>query len=142
MVKYERINTAIPVDNDWNLEDINKKAEEMGLDRNEFIIKAVDLLMNFDNEFLKYIEKYSKGLKIPRYLVIQNMIMKQIADKEAKKEVYGPTGEVLKEFTQVEDDKGARTLTGQELKKLLNDEYIKKYKAELAEDKAKREYKL
>lgn len=142
MSKYEKLNTAIPVDNNWKLEDIDKKAKGLGMDRNQLVLKAVDMMMNFDDQFLTYIEKYSKGLKLPEWLVIQNLIMARIADKEALKEVFGPTGEVLKEFTQVEDDKGARTLTGQELKKLLKDEYIKKYKAELEEAQAKREYKL
>lgn len=131
MSKYERLSSSIPVDNDWKLKDIEKKAEELKLDKNDFIIKAVDMLMNFDNEFIKYIEKYSKGLKIPEYLVIQNMIIKQMADKEAKKEVYGELQELLEEFMVIHDEKGPRTATGQELKKILKDKAVREYKKEL-----------
>lgn len=140
MSKYERINVAIPVNNKWNLSDLEKRAEELGLDRNEFVLKAVDMMMNFDNDFLNYIKHYADGLKIPEYLVIQNMIIKIMADKEAKTEVYGAHSEILDEFINVVDNKGARTLTGNELKKILKDRDLREYKKELKEIEERKDF--
>lgn len=133
MSKYERVNTAIPVNNEWDLEDIDKRAKELGMSRNELILKAIDTFMNFDNDFLEYIKIQANGLHTPEYLVIQNFIITKIADQEARFEVYGETQEMVEGFIFVRDDKGTRVLTGNELKKILKDSKVRKYKNELKE---------
>ncbi len=137
-MKYEKLQANIPVGADFTIEDIDQKAKGLGIERTDLIIKAVDMFINFDNEFLEYIKHYADGLKIPEYLVIQNFIIGMMADKEAKDEVFGPVGEILEEFIQVLDDKGPRTLTGAELKKQLKMLRVRKYKKELEEIEQRR----
>ena len=127
MSKYERINVAIPVNNKWNLSDLEKRAEELGFDRNEFVLKAVNMMMNFDNDFLNYIKYYAEGLKIPEYLVIQNMVITRMADEEAQKEVHGKLTGFVEGFMSTIDDKGPRQITGLELKNILKDSKVREY---------------
>jgi len=134
MTKYERIVTAIPVASKWDLSDIEVRAAELGIDKNEFVIKAVDLLMNFDNDFLNYIKYFAEGMKLPEYLVIQNMIFFRKLDEEAQNEVFGSSTKMVEGFMSVTDEKGTRALTGKELEKHLKPMKIKQYKAQLEEN--------
>ena len=127
MADYRRISFVLPTDSKWDAEALATKAKNLGMTRNELIVKAVDMFYNYDDEFLKYIKHYSDGLNIPEYLIIQNMIIKQIAKSQAKKKVWGAENRRLEEFIMVEDSKGSRMLTGQELLRALKDMYILNY---------------
>ena len=48
MSKYTRINVAIPVNNKWSLEDIDNRADQLGMSRADFVLKAIDFLVNID----------------------------------------------------------------------------------------------
>lgn len=129
----EIIRATVPANNKWHTEDIEKKAADLGIDKGEFILKAVDMLLNFDETFYKKIQWYAEGLKIPEYMVIQNFIIDMIENNKAISEVWGSNHRVLP-FFMVEDDKGARTLTGDELRKERSEYYKReemKKKAEL-----------
>lgn len=129
--KIQKLQANIPVDNKWSLEDVDKRAEELGLNRTQLILKAVDMMMNFDNDFIEYIKFYAEGLQIPEYLVIQNQVLKVQADREARAEVYGRHNQMLSEFRFVTDEKGTpRTITGAELKEQLKTERVGYYKRE------------
>lgn len=138
MSDKRRFSIVLPHDSDWTPEDINNKADNMGLSRNEFIVKAIDIFMNFDKEFLDYIKYYAEGLQIPEYLVIQNMVIVRMADEEAQKEVYGDLGGMVEGFLSTIDKKGPRQITGKELKDILKDKYTREYKNQLEEVEAKR----
>lgn len=137
MSKYEKLQANIPGGSKWDLNAVDGRAKELGLDRSELIIKAVDLMMNFDNDFLEYIKYYAEGLKIPEYLVIQNMVITRMADEEAQKEVHGKLTGFVEGFMSTIDDKGPRQITGKELKNILKDLKVREYKKELAEIQAR-----
>lgn len=126
--KKEMIQARIPEGNEWGASELEAKAEELGLNKSELIIKAVDFFMNFDNAILNYIKDYSENLNIPEYLVVQNLIIKLIADDEAKAEVYGNRTELLSEFRFIMENGVPRTVTGLELKEALKKEKIFEYK--------------
>ena len=123
----EIIRATVPANNNWHTEDLEAKATAMGMSKSDLILKAVDMMVNFDDEFLKYIKHYSDGLNIPEYLIIQNLVIKQIAKSQAKKKVWGAENRRLEEFIMVEDSKGSRMLTDQELLRALKDMYILNY---------------
>lgn len=127
--KIEKLQANIPADNDWNMADIDKKAAEMGLNRTDFILQAVDLLVNFDKDFLDHIKRYAKDLNIADYLVIQNQIIRLQADREAEYEVMGKTSQkLLTEFAYTTDESGnIKTMTGTELFEMLKEERRRYY---------------
>lgn len=138
MSNYEKLQANIPANSKWNLEAADKRAKDLGLDRSELIIRGMELVMNFDKEFLDYIKYYAEGLQIPEYLVIQNMVIVRMADEEAQKEVYGDLGGMVEGFMSTIDKKGPRQITGKELKDILKDKYTREYKNQLKEVEAKR----
>jgi len=128
MAEYKRITLVLPASSKWDAEDLAAKAEKIGMTRNELIIKAIDMLYNFDDDFLKYIKHYSDGLKIPEYMVIQNMIILRMGEEAAQREVHGSLRKSLDEFIHVIDDKGPRTLTGKELYTVVKNSKVEELK--------------
>jgi hypothetical protein len=126
----EKIQATIPQDNKWHLEDIEVKAKSLGIEKGDFILKAVDMLMNFDNGFYQRIRQYSTGLKVPEYVVIQNMIINQIAKKSAETKVWGEHQRLLKEFAFAGEGENMRIITGEELFNMLEGSYIHEEKKE------------
>lgn len=120
----ELISVRIPNGNKWNLKDIEEKSQKYGMEKSEFILAAIDMLMNFDEVFFKKIQSYAKGLNIPEYIVLQNMVINQFAKEAAEEAAYGPLRKVLHEFVHVTDEKGPRTLTGEELFNVLKDLHL------------------
>lgn len=119
----EKLNFNIPADSKWTTADVEKRADDLGLqNKSDLMIKAVEMMVNFDLEFYKQIQRMADGLKIPEYLVMQNMII----NAQAKNEVYGGAGGVLVEFTARQADDGSyKMLTGDELKKMLVEYYTR-----------------
>ena len=122
----EKIQLTIPSSNKWHTEDVERKAKELGFEKSEFIMKAIDMMMNFDNTFFKKIQEYSEGLNIPEYMVIQNMIIKNMAMDSAKVETNTWTGahKLMSEFQAVNEKGTLRMLTGEELFNNLKEEFI------------------
>lgn len=129
----EKLQATIPQDNKWHTEDIEAKAKSLGIDKREFILKAVDMLMNFDNGFYQRIRRYSTGLKVPEYVVIQNMIINQIAKNSAETKVWGEHQKMLKEFAFAGEGENMRMITGEELFNMLEGSYIHEEKRKKTE---------
>jgi hypothetical protein len=93
-----------------------------------------------------YIDKLAEGLNLPPVVILQNMIIKRLAEENAAADVYGPGGELLTEF--IEQD--GTLLTGPELYKMLYDlererlerEYVDTLEATPWEDCSKSEKEL
>lgn len=124
----EIIRATVPANNNWHTEDLEAKATAMGMSKSDLILKAVDMMVNFDDEFLKYIKHYSDGLNIPEYLIIQNMIIWRMGEEAAQREVHGSLIKSLDEFIHVIDDKGPRTLTGKELYTVVKNSKVEELK--------------
>ncbi len=82
---------------------MDETAKALGISRNEMIIRAITLMVNFDTTFYKKLEKYSENVKVPMYLAIQNMIIKRWAQDNAKKVAWGTNREILLEFSYNEE---------------------------------------
>nr|DAE48202.1 MAG TPA: hypothetical protein [Caudoviricetes sp.] len=126
----EILRATIPATNKWHTEDVEARAKELGMEKTEFILKAVDMMMNFDNTFFKKIQEYSAGLNTPEYMVIQNMIIKNMALDAAKVETdtWGGSDKLMSEFQAVNEKGTIRMLTGEELFNNLKEEFIFKIK--------------
>lgn len=122
----EKLQVTIPASNKWHTEDVERKAKELGMEKTEFVMNAVDMMMNFDNVFLQKIKEYSEGLRVPEYIVIQNMIIKNMALDAAKVETNTWTGKdkLMVEFQAVNDKGVIKTLTGEELFNNLKELFI------------------
>lgn len=123
MAKQEIIKTTVPVGSKWRTDDLEAKAEKHGMNKSEFMIMAIDTFMGFDDDFIKTMQKYADGLHTEMFIVIQNMIIRQLARNEARKNVVGKAGEILDQFLTIDRGDGPYMMTGNE----LMDHLVKKY---------------
>ncbi|MBD8046688.1 hypothetical protein [Clostridium faecium] len=82
---------------------MDETAKALGISRNEMIVRAITMMVNFDTTFYKKLEKYSDNVKVPMHLAIQNTIIKRWAQDNAKKAVWGTNRDLLLEFAYNED---------------------------------------
>ena len=123
MVEDNTIRARIPNKSAYSLEDLDRKAEDLGMSRSKFVLRAVEMLLNFDKSFLDILDQY-KSLGFPEYLVIQNLIIKAEAEREATNEVYGKIPRVYTEFVMTDDG----YLTGAKLFNKMKQESIRESK--------------
>lgn len=116
------LNIRVP---DGYLEELDLKAQIFGMNRTDFVMNALDMMLNFDEMFYKTIIKYSQGLNNPEWLVMQNIILRRMAHDHANVKVWGATGETLKEFVAVDDGDGYKTMTGEPLYNMLIEMFTK-----------------
>lgn len=109
------------------LEKIDERAKDLGLNRSKFVVLALQMMINFDPAFWGRIQSYSKGLNVPEWVVIQNMLIKRFAKEEAEYEVCGEKATILEEFLTLQESSGPRMATGKELFKILKEHYVKEY---------------
>jgi len=114
-----------------SLEQIDKRASELGLNRSQFVTKALLMLVNFDLDFWKKITRYAENLRIPEWLVIQNMLIKRFAREDAEAQVFGRQSKMLDEFISFYDETGPRTPTGEELYNILKAQYVFEFERKL-----------
>jgi hypothetical protein len=71
-------------------------------------------------------------LNVPEYMVIQNMIINLLAQREAKAKVWGSNSDILLEFISVANSETGdyKMLTGNDLKKHLLEYYIRQEQKE------------
>lgn len=123
MPEYDALSVRLNKET-MTLEQIDKRAEELGLNRSQFVTLALQMMVNFDLVFWQRIQKYSTELHIPEWMVIQNMLIERFGREAAKLEVWGRQHpHILDEFTSVRDQNGVRTLTGGELFDVIKKKY-------------------
>lgn len=86
-----------------SVEAMDYTAQSLGMSRNEMILKAVTMMINFDKVFYNKLEAYSRKVKVPMWVALQNMIIKRWAQDAAKSAVWGTNPEILIEFSTTED---------------------------------------
>lgn len=96
------------------VEAMDYAAHNLGMSRNEMIIKAVTMMINFDKVFYNKLKAYSEKVKVPMWVCVQNMIIKRWAQDSAKNAVWGASPEVLIEFSTTENG----TISPKELHKM------------------------
>lgn len=70
------------------------------MSRNEMILKAITMLLDFDPTFYKKLEVYSSNANVSMGTALQNMTIKRWAQDNAKKSVWGVDTDILLEFSQ------------------------------------------
>lgn len=85
------------------VEDMDYAAHNLGMSRNEMILKAIGMMISFDKVFYKKLEAYSEKMKVPMWVALQNMTIKRWAQEAAKAAVWGSNPEILIEFSTTEN---------------------------------------
>jgi len=101
-------------------DEMDSKADMLGLDRTKFIEMACQLLIDFDLVFIKKMQQRAEGLGMPLGIVIQNMIIKRLAEEAAEAEVdqergREPSSRLLPEFVSKKVGDQYEPVTGGEL---------------------------
>lgn len=79
---------------------MDAQAKALGMSRNEMILKAITMLLDFNPTFYKKLEAYSSGANVSMGTALQNMTIKRWAQDNAKKSVWGVNTDILLEFSQ------------------------------------------
>lgn len=139
MADYKRVTIVLPTSADWDIDTITAAAEKRGITRNEFMTKSIEFMLNIDDTAWNMITNYSKGLKVPENVIVQNILIKRAAEQAAQMEAYGRiTNGVLDEFISVSKDQETwEMLTGEELFKVLKDKYVREYKKQIKDKEEK-----
>lgn len=100
--------------------EMDKRAKELGLGRTEFLKKIIQVFLDFDIEFIKKMDRRADGLNMPLGYVIQNMIIKRLAEEAAEAEIDEELGrkhsqKVLMEFQSKRVGDIYEPVTGEEL---------------------------
>ncbi len=114
MKKEKSTNTAIRI-SPSEKEFLEKRSKEIGMTFTDLLKTGAMMYASFDPVFMEKISGMSEATKIPEYLVIQNMIIKRLADDAADQEVYGKRPRSLPEFSFTENG----PITGAELFEML-----------------------
>ena len=101
-------------------EELSKIAEERGTSFSALLREGGRLLGDFDPFFLNKISEYSTKFGIKPSMIIQNLIIKQLAYEAAEVEVYGSVDRIRNEF--VYTDEGP--ITGTKLFEMLKGQYV------------------
>lgn len=133
MDRYDSLSVRL-IKDVLTLGQIDKRAEELGLNRSQFVTQALLMLVNFDLEFWERIQAYNKALNLPEWKVIQNMLLKRFALEDAEFQVLGGKGKNLDEFINFHDEAGLRVRTGEELYNILKERYVREFERELHEN--------
>lgn len=128
--KKEMIQARIPVNNEWDNDELAAKAKELGMNKSEFIVKAVDFFVNFDSATYLKLDIHANSLHIPLWLYIQNKLIKEMAQTAAELEVGKTTSKIVDDYILFEDEEGPRVLTGMELFNELKELYSLSYKSD------------
>jgi len=92
----------------------------------QLIQLGIQILVDWDTPFYKMLKDYADGLHTTIGAVIENMILRTFAEREAHKQVWGPSGQLLPEFSVM----GNKPLTGLELFSFLKDWFVQKEERE------------
>ena len=107
---------------------LQKQAESEGKTLSELIRERVELTPSLDPVVRRHVQELSESLGIPAHTVIQNMIVRVMAERQAREEVFGAAfSRVLEEFMQTDEG----LLTGERLFDIL----LKKFREEYGRER-------
>lgn len=132
--KQERIQATIPQSNQWHMQDVEDKAKSLGIDKNTFLLNAIETALKTDNLVHSYIKKQSEGMNISPWLISQNIMIKRMADDDAYQEVFSSKVRTCIEFMHIVKGSERITVTGEILYKVLKDLFKDKYEEKRAQE--------
>jgi hypothetical protein len=126
MKKEKTTNTAIRI-NPSEKKYLEKMASEMGLTFTDLLKEGASFYSSFDSVFWKKIKTFSRNLRIPEYLILQNLAISWMARREAHAEVWGDEADpLLAEFMFTENG----PITGEELFASLKKNFVSQFESE------------
>lgn len=97
------------------LDDIDKKAKELEMNRAKAVSIALEWFFEMDNEIIKRILKYSEGLDIPHHTILENILIMYFVERECP-----PRRKQIPEFSKIFNENNAPVpVTGEKLWHLL-----------------------
>jgi len=125
---YEKLQANIPVGADFTIADIDEKAKELGIERTELVIKAVEIYLNLHDIVINRVNKLAKELQVPEYLILNNLVLENMGINKANIELKGKGYQGSTPFVIVTDELGTRIMTGEELIEFIAQDIINKSK--------------
>ena len=103
-----------------SVETIDAAAENLGLNKNQLITEGIKMMTTWDKVFYSKMKTYAEGLGISMAQVMQNFLIKRLADEAAEETVWGSGSRVFLEFSMT--NKGL--MTGKELFEMLYNDKV------------------
>jgi hypothetical protein len=107
----------------FTVADVDERAKQFNMSRSALIQMGLEFIMNFDPVLLDKINQLSKALKVPAWLVVQNMLIKRFAQDAARAEM-GQSRIVYDEFLFTSEG----VITGEELFEQIKQNEVKRLK--------------
>lgn len=106
--------------------EMDEAAARLGMSRNQMIIEGIKMMCSWDKQFYSKMRTFGNTFKLPIPLIMQNMLIKRLAEDYANEEVWGFNGRMMMEFTF--NERGP--ITGGELFQLLANEAMENERKE------------
>lgn len=114
-------NRSVIFDDKLNRAAANRSEME-GISFSDLVRKAVMNYLLIDPVLMKKAARLSTGLGVAPIEVVANLATGRLAQMEAEREVWGPTGEVIEEFVTLDGE----TPDGQTLFEMLKSTHLHK----------------
>jgi hypothetical protein len=111
------------------METIDGAAATLGMTKNQLVTEGVKMMCAWDKVFYSKMKAYADGLGISMAQVMQNLLIKRLADDAAADTVWGGNRELLLEFSMT--NKGL--ITGKELFEMLYNDKVNQLYRERAQ---------
>jgi len=105
---------------------LEEKAREHHITIRELIQEGIRLIMGFNIPFYRMVHDFALGLKVPEWMVLENLTISWFAHREAQREVWGYEDELIEEFVAMDD----KNLTGKEILEYLRMAFIQEEERE------------
>ncbi len=79
-------------------DNLEKLAKERGMGLSDLVREALELRAGFDPGFWDRVQSLVNGLNVPSWMVLQNRLIKILAQEAAEIEIWGPRYRLLDEF--------------------------------------------
>lgn len=79
-------------------QSLEKLAKEKDVGLSDLVREALDLLAGFDPGFWARVQSLANALNVPAWMVLQNRLIKILAQEAAESEIWGPRFLLLDEF--------------------------------------------
>lgn len=119
----KNISVRFTEDASFTVADVDERAKQFNMSRSALIQMGLEFIMNFDPVLLDKINQLSKALKVPAWLVVQNMLIKRFALDAARAEM-GQSRIVYDEFLFTSEG----VITGEELFEQIKQNEVKRLK--------------
>ncbi|MFW6026736.1 MAG: hypothetical protein ACOCRX_10370 [Candidatus Woesearchaeota archaeon] len=97
-------------ENDFTKEELDEKADSLGITRTDLIKKAVKSIMELDSDLIKTIDQVSENVNLTFAEVIQGFVTKRIAEIDAYKEIWETSRPLLELMRTAEGSPGSQKL--------------------------------